>query len=308
MEFGPHLMLALIEGAVTAAVLALTASGLSLVFGVMRVVNIAHGEFFMLGAVLAWWIAEGIGGHPGLGFAAALVAAPLMVGALAVAADLTVLRRLSYDPERTIVATIGVLYIIQQLTLMSYGPEARPVVAPFDARIDLPWPERGPDGWQIGWPWGLGTTAYKLAVIGAAAVMVGGLWLFMARTRAGLVLRATQADREMATAFGIPVERVYALTFGLGAGLAALAAVLIVPIRQAHYLMGNDPLLLSFVVVIIGGLGSLPGTLLAAVLIGLSDGIISVFFSPTLAKIIATLMVALVLVFRPQGLFGERAP
>ena len=306
MEFGPHLMLALIEGAVTAAVLALTASGLSLVFGVMRVVNIAHGEFFMLGAVIAWWIAEGIGGHPGWGFAAALVAAPLMVGALAVAADLTVLRRLSYDPERTIVATIGLLYIIQQLTLMSYGPEARPVVAPFDARISLPWPERGPDGWQIGWPWGFGTTAYKLAVIGAAAVLVAALSLFMAHTRAGLILRATQADREMALAFGIPVEKVYALVFGLGAALAALAAVLIVPIQQAHYLMGGDPLLLSFIVVIIGGLGSLPGTVLAAVLIGLSDGIISVFFSPTLAKIIATLLVALVLVFRPQGLFGGR--
>jgi len=144
-------------------------------------------------------------------------------------------------------------------------------------------------------------------VIAAAAVIVAALWLFMARTRAGLVLRATQADREMATAFGIPVERVYALTFGLGAGLAALAAVLIVPIRQAHYLMGGDPLLLSFVVVIIGGLGSLPGTLVAAVLIGVSDGVISVFFSPTLAKIVATLVVALVLVFRPQGLFGTRA-
>ncbi len=94
--------------------------------------------------------------------------------------------------------------------------------------------------------------------------------------------------------------------FGIGAGLAALAAVLIVPIQQAHYLMGADPLLLSFIVVIIGGLGSLPGTVVAAILIGLSDGIISVFFSPTLAKILATLLVALVLVFRPGGLFGTR--
>jgi branched-chain amino acid transport system permease protein len=253
MEFGPHLMLALIEGAVTAAVLALTASGLSLVFGVMRVVNIAHGAFFMLGAVLAWWIAQAVGGHPAWGFGAALIAAPLMVGALAAAADAAVLRRLAHDPERTIVATIGLLYIIEQVTLMTYGPEARPVVAPFNARIALPWLERGTEGWAVIWPWGFGTTTYKLAVIGAAMAMVAGLWLFLARTRAG-----------------------------------------------------GDPLLLSFVVVIIGGLGSLPGTLLAAVLIGLSDGIISVFFSPTLAKIVATLMVALVLVFRPQGLFGSR--
>ncbi|MGX0903318.1 branched-chain amino acid transport system permease protein [Roseovarius sp. MBR-79] len=304
MEFGPHLMLATLEGAVTAAVLALTAAGLSLVFGVMRVVNIAHGEFFMLGAVLAWWVTQAVAGP--WGFALALGVAPLLVGALAVAADVTILKRLSYDPERTIVATIGLLYILQQLTLMTYGPDARPVVAPFNSRIALPWLERGVDGWALIWPWGLGTTTYKLAVIGAAAAILGALWLFLARTRAGLVMRATQADREMATAFGIPVERVYALTFGLGAALAALAAVLIVPIQQAHYLMGADPLLLSFIVVIIGGLGSLPGTLVAAVLIGLSDGIISVFFSPTLAKILATLLVALVLVFRPQGLFGAR--
>ena len=307
MDLGPYLVLATLEGAVTAAVLALTAVGLSLVFGVMRVVNIAHGEFFMLGAVLAWWIATSVGGHPAFGFGAALIMAPLIVGALAMAADMTILKRLDYDPERTIVATIGLLYIIQQLTLMGYGPEARPVEAPFNTRLAIPWFEHGHEGWQMVWPWGLGTTSYKLAVIGAAVVILCGVWAVMARTRLGLVMRATQADREMALAFGIPVERVYAITFGLGAGLAALAAVLIVPIQQAHYLMGADPLLLSFIVVIIGGLGSLPGTVLAAVLIGLSDGIISVFFSPTLAKIIATLLVALVLVFRPQGLFGKRA-
>ncbi|RKT32604.1 amino acid/amide ABC transporter membrane protein 1 (HAAT family) [Roseovarius halotolerans] len=306
MELGPYILLASLEGAVTAAVLALTAVGLALVFGVMRVVNIAHGEFFMLGAVIAWWVAQTVGGHPAIGFAAALVIAPLAVGAIAAAADMTILKRLDYDPERTIVATIGLLYILQQLTLMTYGPEARPVEAPFNQRIALPWIEHGDTGWQVIWPWGLGTTSYKLAVIGAAGVVLAGVWLMMARSRLGLVMRATQADRDMALAFGIPVERVYALVFGIGAALAALAAVLIVPIQQAHYLMGADPLLLSFIVVIIGGLGSLPGTVLAAVLIGLSDGIISVFFSPTLAKIIATLLVALVLVFRPEGLFGTR--
>ncbi|SLN21177.1 High-affinity branched-chain amino acid transport system permease protein LivH [Roseovarius litorisediminis] len=306
MDLGPYLILASLEGAVTAAVLALTAVGLSLVFGVMRVVNIAHGEFFMLGAVIAWWIAHSMGGHPAIGFAVALVVAPLIVGVIAVLADMTILKRVNYDPERTIVATIGLLYIIQQLTLMTYGPEARPVEAPFNTRLAIPWFEHGENGWQMIWPWGLGTTSYKLAVIGAAAGVLLGVWILMTRTRAGLVMRATQADRDMALAFGIPVEKVYALVFGLGAALAALAAVLIVPIQQAHYLMGADPLLLSFIVVIIGGLGSLPGTVLAAVLIGLSDGIISVFFSPTLAKILATLLVGLVLVFRPQGLFGTR--
>lgn len=307
MEFGPHLLLAILEGAVGASVLALTAVGLGLVFGVMRVVNVAHGEFFMLGAVLAWWIASALGGHPAFGFLAALVLAPVIVGGIAAAADITILKRIEYDPERTIVATIGLLYIIQQVTLMTYGPDARAVEPPFNHRLAIPWWEWGEDGLAMYWPWGLSTTSYKLFVIGAAAVLLLGVWLFLSRTKVGLVMRATQMDGEMAQAFGIPVERVYALVFGLGAGLAALAAVLIVPISQAHYLMGGDPLLLSFIVVIIGGLGSLPGAVLAALLIGMSDGIISVFFSPTLAKILATLLVALVLVFRPQGLFGARA-
>ena len=307
MELGPYILLATLEGAVTAAVLALTAVGLSLVFGVMRVVNIAHGEFFMLGAVIAWYVAHYMGGHPALGFTAALIIAPLLVGSIAVAADMTILKRIDYDPERTIVATIGLLYIIQQLPLMTYGPEARPVEPPFNQRVALPWFEFGEDGLEFYYPWGLSTTTYKLAVIGAAAAVLAGVWAMMRHTKVGLLMRATQADREMALAFGIPVERVYAIVFGIGAGLAALAAVLIVPIQQAHYLMGADPLLLSFIVVIIGGLGSLPGTVLAAVIIGLSDGIISVFFSPTLAKILATLLVGLVLVFRPQGLFGTRA-
>ncbi len=305
MDFGPYLMLASLEGAVTAAVLVLTALGLSLVFGVMRVVNVAHGEFFMLGAVIAWYVASSISGHPALGFVAALLIAPLAVGGLAALADMVILKRIAYDPERTIVATIGLLYIIQQVTLMTYGADARPVEPPFNTRLALPWFEMGENGLQMYWPWGLSITSYKLFVIGAAAVVLLAVWAMMTRSKIGLVMRATQLDGEMAQAFGIPVEKVYAMVFGIGCGLAALAAVLIVPIQQAHYLMGGDPLLLSFIVVIIGGLGSLPGTVVAALLIGMSDGIISVFFTPTLAKILATMAVALVLVFRPQGLFGK---
>ena len=292
MAFGPHLLLAILEGLVSAAVLSLTALGLSLVFGVMRVVNVAHGELFMLGAVLAWAISTAVGGHPALGFAAALVLSPLIVGAVALVAERLVLRRLNYDPEATIVATIGLLYIIQQLALTFYGPEARPVAPPFNVRISLPW---------------FGYSAYKLSIVAASALLLVATWLVLTRTKIGLVMRATQYDRETAQAFGIPVDRVYGGVFALGAMLAAIAAVLIVPISQAHYLMGQDPLLLSFIVVIIGGLGSLRGTVVAAVLIGLSDGVISMFFSPTLAKIIATLVVAMVLVFRPQGLFGTAA-
>ena len=289
MAFGPYLLLASLEGLVTAAVLALTALGLSLVFGVMRVVNVAHGEFFMLGAVVAWAVSTAFAGHPSIGFVAALLVAPLVVGAVAVLSERLVLRRLGYEPEATIVATIGLLYIVQQLALSFYGADARPVQAPFNLRIQLPW---------------FGYSGYKLFVIVAAIALMIATWFVLTRTRVGLLMRATQYDRETAQAFGIPVDRVYAGVFALGAMLAAVAAVLVVPIQQAHYLMGRDPLLLSFIVVIIGGLGSLRGTVIAALLIGLSDGIISVFFSPTLAKILATGLVAMVLVFRPQGLFG----
>ena len=292
MAFGPFLLLALLEGTVTAAVLALTAVGLSLVFGVMRVVNVAHGEFFMLGAVLAWFVTQNVGGPPAVGFIAALIIAPLVVASVAALADWAVLKRLHYDPEATIVATIGLLYILQQTALSLYGPEARPVQAPFTWRIQTPW---------------FGYSGYKLFVVAAAAVILAGIWALMTRSRAGLIMRATQVDRQTAQAFGINVDRVYAGVFALGAALAAVAAVLVVPIQQAHYLMGGDPLLLSFIVVIIGGLGSLRGTLVAALVIGLGDGVISMFFTPTLAKIIATLLVALVLVFRPQGLFGAKA-
>ena len=285
-------MLAVMEGLVAAAVLALTAVGLSLVFGVMRVVNVAHGEFFMLGAVSAWFVTHWLPGPPVVGFALALILCPALVAAVAAAADLAVLKRLNYQPQATIVATIGLLYILQQAALSLYGPEARPVAAPFTFNIQFPW---------------FGYSGYKLAVVAAAGVILTGVWLVMTRSRAGLVMRATQIDRDTAQAFGINVDRVYAGVFAFGAALAAVAAVLIVPIQQAHYLMGGDPLLMSFIVVIIGGLGSLRGTVVAALLIGLSDGVISMFFSPTLAKILATLLVALVLVFRPQGLFGRRA-
>jgi branched-chain amino acid transport system permease protein len=287
----PVLLLALLEGAVGAAVLALTALGLSLVFGIMRVINIAHGEFVMLGAIIAWWCAAQLaGGDPFLGFALALAVAPLIVGATAIAADWLVLKRINYDGERTIVATMGLLYIIQQSVLMLYGPDARPVEPPIYFRVQLPW---------------FGYSGYKLMVVALALLMIAATWLILTRTRLGLYMRATRLDAEIAQSFGVPVRRIYAAAFALGAMLAAISGVLIAPIRQAHYLMGADPLLLSFIVVIMGGLGNLRGTLIAAGVIGTGEGVITVLFSPTLSKIIATLLVALFLAVRPGGLVGR---
>ena len=288
MDLGPYLLFASLEGLVHAAVLSLIALGLSLVFGVMRIVNVAHGEFFMLGAILTWWVSNFVMGNPALGFLLALLIVPLVVGIIAMFSDLLILRHIKYDPEVTIIATIGILYIIQQFALMTFGPDARPVEQPFNIRLDLYW---------------FGFSAYKFFVIFSAIILLFCVWLVMAKTKFGLILRATQLDSEIAQAFGIPISTVYSLVFGVGAAIAAVGAVLIVPIQQAHYLMGGEPLLLAFIVVIIGGLGSLKGTVVAAMLIGISDGIISVFFSPNLAKILATLLVVVVLLIRPNGLF-----
>ena len=286
----PLVFLALLDGSVTAFVLALIALGLSLVFGVMRVVNVAHGEFFMLGAVMAWACFHFTGNMPLLGFLLALIVAPVFVGGLAMLSDRLILHRIQYNPESTIVATIGLLYIIQQLVLTFFGPEARPVEAPIYFRVQFPW---------------FGYSGYKLIVAGLSGVLLLGTWFLMVRSKLGLYMRATQQDAETARTFGVPTKSVYSKVFAIGAGLAALAGVLVVPIRQADYLMGLEPRLLSFTVVIIGGLGSLRGTLVAAFIVGISDGFISVFYEPTLAKMLATVLVAAVLVLKPTGLFGE---
>ena len=320
IELSPYILLGILEGLVIAAVLALMAVGLNIVFGVLRIINIAHGEFFMLGAVIAWLITDSvmsaIGGQGIVSFALALLLTPLLVGVLAVLADRLILKRINYDPQRTIIATIGLLYSIQQLTLMGFGATPRAVPPPFNSRIEIPWIQwRGPElqgaelqetGFALYWPVGLATTSYKLAVIAVAALVLLAIWLVITRSKIGLIMRATQFDRDTAAAMGINVGRVYTLVFASGAALAGLAAVLIVPIRQAHYLMGQEALLLSFIVVIIGGLGSFVGTIIAAILIGLSEGLTSIFFTPTLAKIISMTIVIFILILKPDGLSGRK--
>jgi branched-chain amino acid transport system permease protein len=243
----------------------------------------------MLGAVFSWFAFD-LTNDPLWGFLLALVVAPALVGSIAIFSDRFILRKVKYHPESTIVATIGVLYVIQSVTLMFFGPEARAVEAPLYFRIQFPW---------------FGYSGYKLIVAGMSAFCLLGVWVFMKRSKLGLYMRATQQDFEIAKTYGVPTQKIYASVFALGGGLAALAGVLIVPIRQADHLMGLEPLLLSFIVVIIGGLGSIRGTIVAAFIIGISDGIISVFYEPTLAKMLATLFVAMVLVLKPSGLYGE---
>jgi len=217
MSLGPHLLLALMEGTVAAFVLALTALGLALVFGVMRIVNVAHGEFFMLGAVFAWAFAHVIG-NPALGFLVAMIASPLIVGGAALAIDRVILRRFNYQPEATIVATIGLLYIIQQLVLIFYGPNANSVEAPINFRIQLPW---------------FGYSGYKLVVAGIAAL------LLLAAAFAGMsraMLRMTVGEPEPGTERGArrpaPAEVVPALAL---LAIVALLGLHVPPFLKAAF-------------------------------------------------------------------------
>jgi branched-chain amino acid transport system permease protein len=287
MNIEVAIVLGLLDGVILGFNIALVALGLSIVFGVMRIVNVSHGEFFMLGAVVAWYSVTLLNN-----FIIALIAAPLMVAGLAAVVDRFILRPINYNPENTIVVTIGLLFIIQQLVHIIYGPYSRPVTPPIYFRVDFPW---------------FGYSGYKIIIAGISALLMVLTWFIIFKTKLGLYMRATQQDSEIAQAFAVPVRRVYVTALALGSALAAVAGVLIAPVQQAYYLMGLDALLISFMVVIIGGLGSLSGTLIAAFMVGVIDGIVSVFFSPTLARIVASLIVTLVLLLRPRGLFGAEA-
>lgn len=286
MTLEAQLLLFSLNGLVWGMIVALIALGLSLVFGLIEIINVAHGDLFMLGAVLGWYVIGATGN-----FWVALVTAPLAVGLLGILLERGVLRPIEHKPIITILATFGLSLIFQQSVLATFGGAPQRIEAPIPGVISL-----------------VGTfyPTYRLFVALCTLLALGGLWLFLFRTRYGLWMRAARQDREMAVALGIPTQQVYMLTFGLGAGLAALGGVLAAPITSLEFQMGLDVLPTAFIVVIIGGLGSLQGTLVAAILLGVLEGLANVFVTPTTARIFSLLFMAIVLLVRPQGIFGKR--
>lgn len=287
MAIETQIFLGLLNGVIFGLVVALIAIGLSLIFGLMGVVNIAHGELFMLGAVTTWYITNYLGGYY-----AALLATPLIVGGLGLGIERVVLRPLGYRPETTIIATIGILFIIQHLVLLTFGPAPRNILPPIDFLIQMP---------------GFGYSGYRIIVAAIAAILLIIVWVVVYKTNFGLFIRACQQNQEVATAMGIPVTRIFMLTFGLSSALAALGAALSAPLLSVHYLVGLDVLVISFIVVIVGGLGSIKGTVLAAILIPTMEGVATAFVTPTEARIISLVILVIVLVYRPRGLFGREA-
>ena len=279
-----QLALHLLNGLVWGLTLALMALGLDLIYGVLGIINVAHGALYMLGAVLGWSLAR-MGG-----FWLALAIAPILVGGLGLLIERAVLRPVEGRPVMTIIATFGLLLLIQHGTLFTFGGAPRPLPEPL--RFDLSF-------------MGLHYPGYRLFVALVSLLALGGLWLLLHRTRLGLYLRATAQSRELALSLGIPVPLVYLATVGLGAALAALAGVLTAPIVSVSYRMGDEILVAAFIVVVVGGLGSLKGSMIAAISLGLIEGLLALVAPPLIARVLALAAMGSLLIVRPQGLFGR---
>jgi branched-subunit amino acid ABC-type transport system permease component len=280
-----QILIQTINGIVTGMILALVASGLTLIFGIMDVVNFAHGELFMLGAYVGVLVMASPYGN----FWLALAASVLVIGLIGAGIHLTTLRPLlGRDPLTTILATFGVSLILQNFALWWFGPVARKMDEPISAHFSL---------FYLDYPW------YRVLIAFMSAGIIGGLWLFLKYGSYGIWIRATTQDRVMAQAMGIPVPRVLTVVFAIGAGMAAASGVLFGPLVPVNHAMGLDWVLKAFIVVVVGGMGNLGGSVLASIFISLLEAYASLVVSPAQAVIASFVVLILTLLFRPTGLF-----
>jgi branched-chain amino acid transport system permease protein len=281
-----------------AAVLFLIAAGLSLIYGVMRIVNLAHGSFYALGAYVSAWAVGGAFGSAlfgQIGLAGLFLLLP--IGAFAIAAlgavvEPTLLRPLYRRPEEyVLLITFGLLMILEDAMKLIFGGTPLTAGAIMDSM----------GSFRIG---GLLYPRYNILVVGIGVLAAFCLWWFIYRTRFGVILRATSQDRRMAAALGINVGRVYIQAFAIGCFMAGLGGAVVVPAQAAVLGMGIEALVLAFVVVVIGGLGSLEGALVGALIVAILRTLAIQFYAE-LELAILYLIAAAVLVVRPTGLFGR---
>jgi branched-chain amino acid transport system permease protein len=276
-----------LNGLLVGAYYLLIALGLSLIFSLGGIVNLAHGGFYAIGAYLAVTLA------PRIGFAGAFFASPVLVGAIGVVVERLFFRRFyRSDPSLSLLLTFGLAMVIEQALRMIFGAAPLPFSIPPELRGqvflgDFIYPR------------------YRLIVFGVALAAVAGTWLLVYRTAFGRVVRAGVQNPDMVGALGISLQPYMTAVAALGVGLAALAGVMLAPISGVHPAMGAEILTAAFVVVVIGGLGSFPGVVLAALLVGVVRGI-TIYFYPPAGEASMYLLMALVLLVRPRGLLGER--
>jgi branched-chain amino acid transport system permease protein len=275
----------LTNGLIIGLLYLLMAIGFTLVFGVMRIVNFAHGEFYMLGAFAAYLCVT----QWGLSFFPAVLATFAMAIVLGWASELVVLKPFRGDELNGMIATIGLAMILQNGALMLFGPDPQSMPAVAEGLLSL-----GPVAMPMS----------RLYVVGASALVLGALYLFLMHSRTGRALRAVVQDTEIATAQGINARVIYPLGFALGAGLAATAGALMAPLFSVSPFIGSTPALKAFIVVILGGLGSIPGAALASLLLGVAESLGGTFLGSSLSDMLIFVLVMVMLVFRPSGLLG----
>jgi branched-subunit amino acid ABC-type transport system permease component len=274
-----------VNGIVTGMILALVASGLTLIFGIMDVVNFAHGELFMLGAYIGVIVMVATGS-----FWLALIISALVIAILGAAMQIVMLRPLiGRDPLNTILVTFGISLILQNFALWYFGPIARRMPSPINGHFNL---------FYLDYPW------YRLLIALMSAAIIGSFWLFLKYGKYGVWIRATTQDRTMAQAMGIPVPWVLTGVFALGAGMAAASGVLFAPLVGVDHSMGLDWVLKAFIVVVVGGMGSLGGSVVAAIFISLLESYASIWVNPSQAVIVSFVVLILTLLFKPTGLFA----
>ena len=287
----------LFNGVSVASILLLAALGLALSFGLMRVINMAHGEMLMLGGY-ASYVSISLFGK-GAGFFIGLLAAFIGAGLFGAFLEVTLIRRLYGRPLDTLLATWGVSFILQQAARSIFGPIGVEVTAPAWLAGSLSLGGTALTGFAL--------PAVRLFIIVLAVVVLGGMWLIMTRTRLGLLVRAVHQNRAMAEALGANTRLVDLAVFSLGtaiAGLAGAALALIAPVTPT---VGQSYIVYAFLVVIVGGLGSLTGTLLAALLIGLLSAITQIFTSVSVSDVLLLVFVIAFLQFRPRGIVWQQS-
>jgi len=278
----------LLIGLINGSFYALLSLGLAVIFGLLNIINFAHGAQYMMGAFAAYFLLQ----YAGLGYGWALLIAPVIIGLLGMALERVTLKRLYHlDHLYGLLLTFGVALIIQGVFRYEFGSSGLP----------YPIPRALEGGKNLGFMF---LPNYRAWVIVLSLVVCFGTWLVIERTRLGAYLRAATENPTLVRAFGINVPRMITLTYGFGVGLAALAGVLAAPIYQVNPLMGGDLIIVVFAVVVIGGMGSILGSIITGFTLGLVEGLTKVFY-PEASNTVIFVIMAIVLLVRPTGLFGR---
>ena len=277
----------LIYGAVTSAIYAMLAVGFTLIFGVARVLNLAHGSFYALGAYGAY-VLTSVAGLP-LWLAAILAVSGVSV--FGVLVEKILIRPLRYSQLGVLMITLAIALVVEQTLFLTFGSEYRNVPAFVDTKINIG---------------GVDVAGQRLLTLVVAGVSIVVLYLFIQRTRLGSAILAISQDADAAKYMGIPSDRIFSLVMAISAALAALAGILAGPFLSVQPSMHLLPIVKAFAIVVVGGLGSIPGSILAAFMLGYAETIVAYEISTSWTEIVSVLATLLMLVFRPAGIFGKR--